>query len=108
MMTSIFVISFLLFVLAYPCHTQNDYIKCQTSSECRPNHCCTLGPIRYSIPQCKPMQGKGEVCRPTNVTFNVTLGYPDGSLLKIEDVHFIFCPCIDGFSCEKGVCKEKN
>lgn len=43
MMTSIFEISFLLFVLAYPCHAQNDYIKCQTSSECQPNHCCTLG-----------------------------------------------------------------
>lgn len=54
------------------------------------------------------MQGKGEVCRPTNEPFNVTLGYPDGSLLKIEDVHFIFCPCTNGLSCEKGICKEKN
>lgn len=68
-----------------------------------------LGPLRYSIPQCKSMQKKGEICRPGNVsTLNVTVGYPDGTELKLEDVHYIFCPCVDGLLCDakEGVCKE--
>ncbi|XP_071866915.1 uncharacterized protein isoform X2 [Bombus fervidus] len=112
MMTPIFVISVFLFALTCPCNAQadrSDDIRCQSNTECQPGHCCTIGPMRYSVPQCKAMQKEGEVCRPGNVsTLNVTLGYPDGSQLTLKDVYYIFCPCADGLSCDikEGVCNK--
>ncbi|CAK9795021.1 unnamed protein product [Anthophora plagiata] len=111
-MTPIFVASVLLFALTCSFGAQvnrPDYIQCESNEDCPPGHCCTLGAVRYSIPQCKPMQEEGNVCRPGDpVTLNVTLGYPDNTEITIKGVHFLFCPCADGLTCDKkgGFCKE--
>ncbi|XP_043517845.1 astakine-like isoform X2 [Frieseomelitta varia] len=112
MMTPIFVLSVFLFALAYLCNAQAnelDYTYCQSNSECQPGYCCTIGPIRYSIPQCRPMQEEGDTCRPASAsTINMTVGYPDGSELTLNNVHYILCPCADELSCDvkEGVCRE--
>ncbi|KOC63709.1 Astakine [Habropoda laboriosa] len=111
-MTPIFVASVFLFALTCPsCAQANipDYTHCQSNADCAPTQCCTIGGARYSIPECKAMQEEGEVCRPGNPsTLNVTLGYPDGSEITLKDVHFIFCLCADGLSCDvkEGICKK--
>ncbi|XP_076166195.1 astakine [Ptiloglossa arizonensis] len=109
MMAPIFVTSFLLFVSSCLSRVESrpEYIHCQSNLECAPGHCCSIGPIRYSIPQCKPMQEEGEVCRPGSAsTINMTATYPDGVQVLLTDVHYIMCPCADGLSCNGGVCKH--
>lgn len=86
------------------------YIGCQTNLECMPGNCCTIGPNKFSIPHCKPMQEESEVCRPSGQTLNSTLVYPDGSQVQLTEVHFILCPCIHGLSCdiEDGLCRDAS
>ena len=55
------------------------------------------------------MQEEGDICRPASAsTINMTVGYPDGSELTLNNVHYILCPCTDGLSCDvkEGVCRE--
>ncbi|XP_076663147.1 astakine [Andrena cerasifolii] len=109
---SICLTSFLLFALSGVSRMESirpDYIHCQTNLECEPGYCCTIGPMRYSIPQCKPMQEEGNICRPGSVsTLNMTATYPDGAEVLLTDVHYILCPCVDGLACDtkEGVCKN--
>ncbi|XP_020293985.1 astakine-like [Pseudomyrmex gracilis] len=79
---------------------------CTTTSECPPNFCCLLQPMRYAIPTCVPVQQKGEICRPNASTITTNLTYPDNSRLEVKDINYILCSCIDGSSCNprKGVC----
>nr|XP_034179903.1 uncharacterized protein LOC117604180 isoform X1 [Osmia lignaria] len=111
-MTPIFVTSFLFFILSCSSRAQParpDYIRCQNNLECESGYCCTIGPIRYSIPECRAMQKEGEICRPGSASaINMTVGYPDGALVTLTDVHYILCPCANGLSCDakEGVCKD--
>ncbi|XP_026674175.1 astakine-like [Ceratina calcarata] len=106
MMTPILIFtSFLLLTFSYNCRAQNSH--CKANYECPPDHCCVLGGVRYSVPQCVPLLGKGDTCRPgSNITISGDLAYPDGSTLAVEEVHYILCPCGDKLVCdsEKGVC----
>ncbi|CAL7938481.1 unnamed protein product [Xylocopa violacea] len=105
---------FLLLALVYTCYAEvdrPDYIECENNSECASDHCCVIGPYRYSYPQCLPMKIKGEICRPGSAsTQNMTLEYPNGLVLKLTDVHYILCPCADGLSCDikEGVCMKRK
>nr|XP_003708605.1 PREDICTED: astakine-like [Megachile rotundata]XP_012153357.1 PREDICTED: astakine-like [Megachile rotundata] len=111
-MTPIFVTLFLLFVLSCSSRAQTnrpDYIQCQSNAECDSGYCCNIGPLRYSIPQCKVMQAEGEICRPGSTSpTNMTLGYPDGALVTLTNVHYILCPCANGLTCDtkEGICKD--
>ncbi|XP_012261298.2 astakine-like [Athalia rosae] len=87
------------------------YIQCQSNSECLPGNCCSIGQNRFSIPQCKPMQDQGGVCRPRGpMTSNTTLVYPDGSQVQLVEVHIGFCPCGYGLTCnpEEGLCRDPS
>ncbi|XP_054001716.1 astakine-like [Hylaeus anthracinus] len=109
MMAPIFVTSFLLFVSSYlSCaESRPDYIHCVSNSECELGHCCSIGPIRYSVPQCSPMKEEGEECRPGSANpVNMTVSYPDLETVELTDVHYIFCPCAHGLSCDRGICKR--
>lgn len=109
-MTPILFTSFLLLTFSYNCRAQKvpENSHCKTSSECAPDHCCVIGGIRYSVPQCLPLLGEGDTCRPgSNITISGELTYPDGSTLTVKEAHYILCPCGDKLVCdtEKGVCK---
>ncbi|XP_076301406.1 astakine [Lasioglossum baleicum] len=101
----------LAFLLSFSCLShatgRPDYIHCQNNLECGAGHCCTIGAIRYSTPQCRPMQAAGETCRPSSAsTINMTASYPDGAQVLLTDVHYILCPCADGLFCDQGTCSE--
>ncbi|KZC05910.1 Astakine [Dufourea novaeangliae] len=110
MTTPILLVSILLFTsrcILGSAEDRPEYIHCQSNLECGPGHCCSIGPIRYSIPQCRPMQAEGEICRPASeFPINMTAAYPDGAQVLLTDVHYILCPCANGLSCDKGVCKD--
>lgn len=113
-MSAASITSFLLLALSSVSCLENsrpNYIQCQSNLECDLGYCCTIGPIRYSIPQCKPLQDVGQVCRPGSVTpINMTVSYPDGAQVLLTDVHYILCPCADGLTCnaKEGMCKESD
>lgn len=67
---------------------------------------CFLGPARYSIPSCMPLQNKGEHCRFSADTITTNLTYPDHSRLEVQDINYILCPCAGEFLCdvESGKC----
>lgn len=101
----------LAFLFSFSCLShvtgRPDYIRCQNNLECGAGHCCTIGAVRYSIPQCRPMQAVGETCRPSSAsTINMTAAYPDGAQVLLTDVHYILCPCDDGLFCNQGTCSE--
>ncbi|KYN16810.1 Astakine [Trachymyrmex cornetzi] len=81
--------------------------NCATNTECEPNSCCLLGPMRYTRPTCMPFQQKGEQCRVNADTITANLTYPDNSQIEVKDIHFILCPCANGLSCNSklGICK---
>ncbi|KYM75707.1 Astakine [Atta colombica] len=81
--------------------------NCTTNTECEPNSCCLLGPMRYSIPTCMPFRQKGELCRVNAETITTNLTYPNTLEIKVKDIHYILCPCADRLSCnpKRGICK---
>ncbi|KAG5335428.1 ASTA protein, partial [Acromyrmex charruanus] len=81
--------------------------NCTTNTECEPNFCCLLGPVRYAIPTCNLFQQEGEQCRVNAETISTTLTYPDTSQIEVKDIYYILCPCADGLSCnpKHGICK---
>lgn len=81
-------------------------VQCRKDSDCPVDHCCVLGPSRYSLPQCSPMREKAETCRPYKEKLNTTLHYPNDAKLSIVDVSYILCPCNEGLNCDlkEGVC----
>ncbi|XP_031842949.1 astakine [Nomia melanderi] len=110
-MTSIFLTAILLFSFGCFSHAASrpDYIECQSNLDCEVGHCCTIGPIRYSTPQCKPLLSVGSTCRPGSAsTINMTASYPDGTEVLLTDVHYIMCPCDNSLFCDRGVCKEST
>ncbi|XP_015602971.1 astakine [Cephus cinctus] len=85
------------------------YVQCQSSLECMPGNCCTIGEVRFSIPQCQPLQEEGDVCRPSgHATLNTTLVYPDGTQVELTDVHIMLCPCSYGMTCDDGICRDPS
>ncbi|XP_034940358.1 astakine-like [Chelonus insularis] len=85
--------------------------ECTHDNDCNNDECCVIGPIRYSVPQCKKLLERDEFCRPMSTPlFNVTLGYPDGSQIHLKKVHYIFCPCAQGLTCNRSdeLCNGTN
>ncbi|XP_032665598.1 astakine-like [Odontomachus brunneus] len=80
---------------------------CTTNSDCSSDKCCLLPPSRYAIPNCMPLQQKGDQCRINANTITTNLTYPDNSQLKVVNVHYILCPCATGLSCnlKNGICE---
>ncbi|KAF4527812.1 hypothetical protein B566_EDAN016436 [Ephemera danica] len=77
-----------------------NYIECANGDECGPGKCCMIGMHRYSIPTCLPYSEAGEPCRPwDNEPVNLTLSYPDGAHVTLQDVHRQFCPCSQELVC---------
>ncbi|XP_076240369.1 astakine [Calliopsis andreniformis] len=90
-------------------NTRPNYIQCVSNLECDPGYCCTIGAMRYSIPQCQPLQKEGNPCRPGSaITINMTAMYPDGAEVLLTNVHSILCPCADGLTCDPNEIMCKN
>lgn len=82
---------------------------CQSSEQCPPGYCCTLQPMRYSMPACNKIVQEDQICRPQIDIINTTLQYPNQKTLKIWNVHYIMCPCDKGLFCDRsagGRCKQ--
>ncbi|KAG8229587.1 hypothetical protein J437_LFUL010179 [Ladona fulva] len=82
--------------------------RCTSNSECEEGFCCKLSMSRYSIPTCEAMRTEGELCRKASeMTHNLTLGYPNGDKLELKGVHLVMCPCGEGLHCDDGVCVKR-
>lgn len=112
--TSILVATVAVLGLIIPLPARSDvstYAQCESNLQCTPGHCCVISPIRYSVPQCKPMQAEGESCRPVaDPTMNVTVTYPNGNQVDLTKINYVICPCANGLFCDRksGVCKSSE
>lgn len=75
--------------------------ECKASSGCGPDACCLVGFERYSFPRCAPRGNVGDWCRIQNSPREMTLGYPNGLVLELQEAYHGFCPCRAGLLCSR-------
>lgn len=104
------LISALLVFLVQFCssHPFKNIGECNSSSDCSFGHCCVLGMMRYSIPQCKALGRIGQFCRMNNEPQNRTLYYPNGIFIDVVDVYTSTCPCDIGLVCKNNICTTED
>ncbi|XP_046385759.1 astakine-like [Ischnura elegans] len=91
-----------LVLVSPPVGARPSYVMCASSLDCEEDECCVLGLNRYSIPQCFPLKLEGDTCRQeSQMTHNVTLGYPNGDTVDLVGVHHVMCGCSRGLYCNK-------
>uniref|UniRef100_A0A482Z9F7 U11-Theraphotoxin-Ct1a_1 n=1 Tax=Coremiocnemis tropix TaxID=1904443 RepID=A0A482Z9F7_CORTR len=66
--------------------------ECKSPDDCKPDECCAVGMMRFSIPGCLPKRKRNENCRVGNTP-------------NEKGIFSSVCPCVDGLSCIRGKCK---
>ncbi|XP_045617935.1 astakine isoform X2 [Procambarus clarkii] len=74
---------------------------CTSSASCGPSACCRVGQMRYSIPSCTPLGDLGHHCYYPGGSQDMTLHYPNGLQIKVEDAYLGMCPCRAGLECSR-------
>ncbi|XP_074603681.1 astakine-like [Brevipalpus obovatus] len=98
-----------IFIISiFPIIVSSQYWKfpkpCQSPDDCRPDECCAIGFVRFSVPVCKPLGGHGDWCYEENEPMNQTLYYPNGASETYNDIYLNFCPCSSHYSCTANTC----
>lgn len=74
---------------------------CSINSHCGPSACCVVGYDRYSFPQCSPLGEVGSWCRIMSSPRPMTLAYPNGLMIHLQDAYHGMCPCRPGLVCSR-------
>ncbi|XP_069180565.1 astakine isoform X1 [Procambarus clarkii] len=74
---------------------------CTSTPSCGPSACCRVGQMRYSIPSCTPLGDLGHHCYYPGGSQDMTLHYPNGLQIKVEDAYLGMCPCRAGLECSR-------
>uniref|UniRef100_A0A482Z7V2 U13-Theraphotoxin-Sfo1a_1 n=1 Tax=Selenotholus foelschei TaxID=1905327 RepID=A0A482Z7V2_9ARAC len=80
--------------------------ECKSPDDCKPDECCAVGMMRYSVPLCLPMRKEGERCRVGNEPQDKQYYNSYGERRDATSVYRNLCPCSSGLECDKGRCSK--